>query len=126
MIFWLVALQTVPKELYEAAQVDGANAWQRHRYISVPAILPFAAIIVLVDTVEALQVFPLVQSMTGGGPAFSTTLVEVYIFRLAFASEVAAPQLGYASAVGVIFGVVVAVFSVFQAWGVRKAHRARH
>jgi ABC-type sugar transport system permease subunit len=125
MIYWLVALQTVPAELYEAARTDGANGWQLHRYITLPAILPFAVIIVLIDTVHALQVFPLVQSMTGGGPAFATTVVEVYIYRLAFASETAAPQLGYASAVGVIFGIAVALIGALQAWGVRKAHRAR-
>lgn len=125
MIYWLVALQTVPGELYEAARTDGANTWQVHRYITLPAILPFGIIIVLIDTVQSLQVFALVQSMTAGGPAFATTLVEVYIYRLAFASETAAPQLGYASAVGVIFGITVAVVGALQAWGVRKAHRAR-
>lgn len=125
MIYWLVALQTVPAELYEAARTDGASTWQVHRYITLPAILPFGVIIVLIDTVQSLQVFALVQSMTAGGPAFATTLVEVYIYRLAFASETAAPQLGYASAVGVIFGITVAIVGALQALGVRKANRIR-
>jgi ABC-type sugar transport system permease subunit len=120
MIYWLVALQTVPQELYEAAQVDGANRWQIHRHVTVPLITPFAVIITLIGFVGALQTFPLVQAMTGGGPAFSTELVEVYIFRLAFAAE-HQPRLGYASAVAVFFGLTVLVLTLAQAWGARRA-----
>jgi ABC-type sugar transport system permease subunit len=120
MIYWLVALQTVPQELYEAAQVDGASRWKVHRHVTIPLIIPFAIIITLIGFVGALQTFPLVQAMTGGGPAFSTELVEVYIFRLAFAAE-HQPRLGYASAVAVFFGVTVLALTLAQAWGVRRA-----
>jgi ABC-type sugar transport system permease subunit len=119
MIYWLVALQTVPQELYEAAQVDGASRWRVHRYVTIPLIMPFAIIITLIGFVGALQTFPLVQAMTGGGPAFSTELVEVYIYRLAFAAE-HQPRLGYASAVAVFFGVTVLVLTLAQAWGLRR------
>lgn len=124
MIYWLVALQTVPRELYEAAQVDGASGWQMHRRITVPMILPFAAIIALIGFAGALQTFPLVQAMTQGGPAQASELVEVYIYRLAFATD-KTPRLGYASAVAVFFGVAVLVLAVLQAWGVRKAAALR-
>src|SRR5699024_9695187 len=67
MIYWLVALQTVPKELYEAAEVDGAGVWRRHRHLTVPMILPFAVIIALIAVVGSFQTFPLVQAMTQGG-----------------------------------------------------------
>ncbi|HEY8457723.1 MAG TPA: sugar ABC transporter permease [Actinopolymorphaceae bacterium] len=120
MIYWLVALQTVPSQLYEAAQVDGAGRWRIHRHITVPLVMPFAVVICLIGFVGALQTFPLVQAMTGGGPAFSTELVEVYIFRLAFAAEYQ-PRLGYASAVAVFFGLAVLVLTLAQAWGVRRA-----
>lgn len=124
MIYWLVALQTVPRELYEAAAVDGANRLSVHRYITTPMILPFAVIITLIGFVGALQTFPLVQAMTQGGPAFSTELVEVYIYRLAFASD-SQPRLGYASAVAVFFGITVLILTLAQAWAVRKAATRR-
>lgn len=124
MVYWLVALQTVPKDVYEAAQVDGANRWQTHRHVTLPMITPFAIIITLIAFVGALQTFPLVQAMTGGGPAFSTELLELYIYRLAFASD-AQPRLGYASAVAVFFGVTVLALTLAQAWGARRAHAAR-
>jgi len=119
MIYRLVAPQTVPTELYEAAQLDGAKRWQLHRYITLPVIAPFAVLITMLAFVGALQVFPLVQSMTQGGPALSTELVEVYIYRLAFAAETV-PRLGYASAVAVFFGVAVLAFTLLQAWAARR------
>ena len=91
-----------------------------HRHVTVPLILPFAVVIILITFVGALQTFPLVQAMTSGGPAFSTELVELYIYRLAFASE-STPRLGYASAVAVFFGITVRVFTLAQAWGLRRA-----
>lgn len=120
MIYWLVALQTVPRELYEAAAVDGASRRKMHRHLTVPMILPFAVIITLIGFVGALQTFPLVQAMTQGGPAFSTELVEVYIYRLAFAAD-RQPRLGYASAVAVFFGITVLLLTLLQAWAVRQA-----
>jgi len=125
MIYWLVALQTVPTELHEAAETDGAGWWARQRHITVPMIAPFGLIIVLIAFVGALQTFPLVQSMTQGGPALSTQLTEVYIFRLAFASQSAQPQLGYASAIAVFFGVTVLAITLVQAGGLRRVLRGR-
>lgn len=120
MIYWLVALQTVPQELYEAARVDGCTRRQTHRHITAPMITPFAVVIILITFVGALQTFPLVQSMTQGGPAFATELVELYIYRLAFAADFT-PRLGYASAVAVFFGITVLIFTLAQVWGVRRA-----
>lgn len=124
MIYWLVALQTVPAELYEAAKVDGAKTFQLHRSITAPLILPFAILITLITFVGSLSVFPLIQATTGGGPAFSTELIELYIYRLAFAAG-GQPRLGYASAVAVLFGVITLALTLFQAWGARKANAAR-
>jgi multiple sugar transport system permease protein len=124
MIYWLVALQTVPQTLYEAAETDRANRWQMHRHVTLPLILPFAIIIILIGFVGALQVFPLMQAMTGGGPALSTELVELYIYRLAFVTDTQ-PRFGYASAVAVFFGLTVLLFTVAQGLGVRRANAVR-
>lgn len=124
MIYWLAALQVVPQELYEAARIDGAGRWIMHRTITLPMILPFALVIVLITVVSALNIFGLVQTMTGGGPFFATEVMELYIYRNAFGSgEI--PRLGYASAAAVFFGVTVLALSLLQGWGLRKANAAR-
>ncbi|MEO3751814.1 sugar ABC transporter permease [Streptomyces sp. B6B3] len=124
LIYWLAALQTVPRELYEAAQVDGAGWWRTLRSVTLPQLMPFLVIIVLLTAVETMQVFDLVQTMTGGGPFNSTLVTEVYIYQLAFASP--SPRLGYASAVGVLFGLATLVLVTVQLLVVRLLrHRGR-
>lgn len=121
MIYWLAAMQTIPAELYEAAQLDGANAWQEFRHITVPMLIPFLIIITLIDAVAAFNVFDLVQTMTGGGPTFSSEVIEIFIYRTAF--EATAPELGYASAAAVLFGLAAAAVAVIQGLGARAARR---
>lgn len=104
LIYWLAALQTVPRELLDPAEVDGAGAWQRLRHVTLPLLAPFAVIITLLTVVETMQIFDLVVTMTGGGPFFSTMVTEVYIYDTAFGDG--RPDLGYASAIGVAFGVI--------------------
>lgn len=124
MIYWLAALQVVPQDLYEAARIDGAGRWQMHRSITLPMIVPFALVIVLITLVSALNIFGLVQTMTGGGPFFATEVMELYIYRNAFgAGQI--PRLGYASAAAVFFGVTVLALSLTQGWGLKKANEAR-
>ncbi len=127
MIYWLAALQTVPKEYHEAAAVDGAGWWQTVRHITAPILLPFAAIIVVLSANSTLHMFALVQSMTQGGPYFSTQVIEVFIYQTGFASENSGgvPQLGYASAAGCLFGVSVLVIALLQLWAVKRANTAR-
>ncbi|SEE08517.1 carbohydrate ABC transporter permease [Ruania alba] len=121
MIYWLAALQTIPEELYEAARLDGANAWQEFRHITIPMLVPFLIIITLIDAVAAFNVFDLMLTMTGGGPTFSSEVIEIFIYRTAF--EATVPQLGYASAAAVLFGLTTAVIAVLQAVGARAARR---
>ncbi len=122
LIYWLAALQTIPSELYEAARVDGASVWKEFRHVTLPLLVPFLVVITLIDMVGALNVFDLVMTLTGGGPAFSSEVVEVYIYRTAFGATV--PQLGYASAAAVLFGVLTMVLAVAQALGIRAARKA--
>jgi len=124
MIYWLAALQVVPRDIYEAAKLDGASAWRMHRTITLPMIMPFALVIVLITLVSALNIFGLVQTMTGGGPFFSTEVMELYIYRNAFGAG-GLPRLGYASAAAIFFGVTVLALSLMQGWGLKKANAAR-
>ncbi len=128
MIYWLAALQVIPQSLYEAAKVDGANWWRQLLHITLPLLIPFAIVIVLITAVSTLRVFPLVQTMTGGGPFFATEVMEVYIYRTAFGSDmggIGVPRLGYASAAGVVFGVSIMALALLQAWGVRNMRDVR-
>jgi multiple sugar transport system permease protein len=121
MIYWLAALQTVPREVLEAAQVDGASGWQSFRHVTLPLLVPFLVIITLLTIEQNLQVFDLVMTMTGGGPYFATEVIELYIYRWAFAATV--PQLGFASAAAVVLGLVLLVVGIGQLLGVRAARR---
>ncbi|WP_028551528.1 carbohydrate ABC transporter permease [Paenibacillus sp. UNC451MF] len=111
LIYWLAGIQSLPKELFEAARIDGASAIQLLRYITVPLLLPVGSVIVLMSAVNALHVFDLVKSMTDGGPAFKTDMVDVYIYRYAFSGKGEA-RVGFASAAGVLYGIVVMVISL--------------
>lgn len=122
LIYWLAALQTIPEELYEAAHLDGASAFDVMRRITVPLLKPFTIIITLLTLESTLKIFDLMLTMTNGGPFYSTEVVEIYIYRWAFAATV--PQLGYASAAAVMFGLFVTLVGVFQLIGVRAARKA--
>lgn len=121
LIYWLAALQTVPSEYYEAAEVDGAGAVQQLIRITLPILIPFAVIIVILTANENLHAFALIQALTGGGPYYSSEVVEVYIFRTAFAPDAAGgvPRLGYASAAGCFFGLATLLIALLQAWALK-------
>ncbi|MGW0202250.1 carbohydrate ABC transporter permease [Nonomuraea sp. NPDC003201] len=119
LIYWLAALQTIPQGVHEAAMIDGAGPWAEFRRVTLPLLVPFLVIITLIDTVAALNVFDLMQTLTGGGPSFSSEVIEIFIFRTAFQATV--PQLGYASAAAVLFGLLTMVLAIAQALGMRWA-----
>ena len=127
MIYWLAALQTIPPSLYEAAAVDGANWWRKFFFITMPLLKPFAVIIILITAIGTLNVFALIQTMTGGGPYFASEVMEVYIYRTAFgaANSLTLPRIGYASAAAVFFGISVMFLAVIQLFAARWANRER-
>lgn len=112
LIYWLAALQTVPKDLYEAAQLDGASAFRQFTHITLPLLMPFTIIITLITVVEATNVFDLLLTLTNGGPFYSTEVIDIYVYRQAFASNV--PRLGYASAAALFFGICIIGISAVQ------------
>ncbi|MEY9094912.1 carbohydrate ABC transporter permease [Paenibacillus sp. RC84] len=118
LIYWLAGIQSLPKELFEAARIDGASHLQLFRYITMPLLIPVGSVILLVSAVNALHVFDLVKSMTEGGPAFKTDMVDVYIYRYAFAGKGEA-RIGFASAAGVVYGIAVMFISLLLGLFVR-------
>lgn len=123
LIYWLAALQTVPDEVYEAAAIDGASPWRLLRHVTLPLLKPFVVIITLLTLESTLKVFDLMLTMTNGGPFYATEVVEIYIYRWAFAASV--PQLGFASAAAVVFGLFVGLLGVLQLLGIRAARKTR-
>lgn len=121
LIYWMAALQTVPEECYEAAQVDGAGAVRQLISITLPLIIPFAIVIIVLTANENLHAFALLQAMTGGGPYYTTQVIEVYIFQTAFAPSSAGgvPRLGYASAAGCFFGMATLILALLQGWAAK-------
>ncbi|WP_317890813.1 carbohydrate ABC transporter permease [Paenibacillus arenilitoris] len=115
MIYWLAGLQSIPRELYEAAKVDGSTPAKTFVHITVPLIVPVGLVITLLNVSGALKVFDMIKTMTDGGPFFATDVVSTYIYRFAFSSEIGLPRLGYASAAGIFFAFTIVLIAVLQA-----------
>lgn len=83
-MFYLAGLKTIPVELYEAAAVDGAGVLGRFRHVTLPALKPFLGTTLMLTTIWTINYFPLIYTMTGGGPAGATDTFVTYAYRLAF------------------------------------------
>lgn len=112
MIYWLAGLQSISKDVYEAAEIDGAGKLRIFISIVIPLLLPMGGIIALLCAVNSLKVFDMIKTLTDGGPFYATDVVATYVYRTAFSSELGMPRLGYASAASVLFGVVVIVIGI--------------
>jgi multiple sugar transport system permease protein len=91
----LAALQAIPSELYEAAEVDGASPWQKFRYITIPGIMTVLLITTMLSMIWTFNDFQIVYIMTGGGPAFATHIFATYAYTIGFSGS----RLGYAIAI---------------------------
>lgn len=114
MIYWLAGLQSIPNELYESAQLDGAGFWSTLRHITLPLLKPMAAVIILLSLVSGINAFDLVKTLTNGGPNFATETMDLFIYNFAFSSQLGGGQvrMGYASAAGVLLGLFTFVISI--------------
>lgn len=112
MLILLAGLQSIPKELYEASDIDGANSWQSFRFVTMPLLMPTMLVVLVLALIRAVQVFDEVFVLTGGGPGTSTLYMVQYIYSTGFSSQV--QQFGLASAASVILGVALLIFTLFQ------------
>lgn len=110
MIIWLSGLQTIPGELYEAGDLDGATGWKRFRYITWPCLAATRTFILITITIAALSLFTQINVMTQGGPLDSTTTVVYMAVRTGYQQL----ATGYASAISLVFFVLVLVVSGVQ------------
>ncbi|MEU7608124.1 sugar ABC transporter permease [Micromonospora sp. NPDC049204] len=113
MLLFLAGLQTIPAQLYEAAETDGASPWQRFVHVTLPGLRTTTFFVTVLLTIESFKVFDLILVMTGGGPGQSTLVLSQYIYQKGFEEN----QFGYASAVSIVlfaicFGITVIQFMV--------------
>lgn len=103
VILFLVGLQTVPRSYYEAAEVEGASAWQQFRYITLPAINPTIFMVLILSTIGGFSLFIEPYIMTDGGPLNSTLSAMLYIYKQAFGYY----QMGYSATLGLFFAMLI-------------------
>lgn len=109
MIFFLMALQSVPKELYECADLDGANVFQRFFKITLPMIGPTFQVVLLNAIVGSMKMADIVLSTTNGQPGGKTEVVMTYVFKYFFGYDSRAIEVGYASSMALVTAVILAV-----------------
>ena len=110
MMIYLASLMSVPQDLYEAADIDGANFFQKHLTVTIPHIMPTIALVSTISTISAMKVFAEIYVMTKGGPLNSSKTIVYYIYERAFENL----DLGYASALAVVLLVIVMTISLIN------------
>ncbi|MEO1262670.1 MAG: sugar ABC transporter permease [Bacteroidota bacterium] len=114
VILFLVGLQSVPSSYYEAAEVEGATAWQQFRYITLPAINPTVFMVVILSTIGGFSLFIEPYIMTDGGPLNSTLSAMLYIYKQAFGYY----HMGYSATLGLFFALLIMIVVVIQKYAV--------
>jgi multiple sugar transport system permease protein len=110
MIIWLSGLQTIPGELYEAAEMDGASPWQQFLNVTWPGLRPTMVFVLVTITIASLGLFTQIDVMTQGGPANSTTTIIYHAVRKGYREQ----EVGYGAAISLIFFVIVLAIALIQ------------
>ncbi len=110
IVLFLAGLQHIPKHLYEAAELDGANAWQRWWHVTLPMLNPTMVTVVVLSTIGGFSLFIEPYILTGGGPLNATLSAVLYIYNQAFYFN----HMGYAAALGFCFALVIFVVVLLQ------------
>jgi ABC-type sugar transport system permease subunit len=116
VILFLVGLQSVPRRYYEAADVEGANQWQKFRYITLPAINPTIFMVTILSTIGGFNLFIEPYIMTGGGPLNSTLSAMLYIYKQAFEYY----HMGYSATLGIVFAFIIMMVVAVQKYTIEK------
>ncbi|HEY7222495.1 MAG TPA: sugar ABC transporter permease [Micromonosporaceae bacterium] len=110
MLLYLAGLQTIPSQLYEAATVDGASAWQKFRNVTLPGLRHTTFLVTVLITIGSFKVFDVILLLTQGGPGQSTYVLSQYIYQKGFVES----QFGYASAVAVVLFAICFLVTIIQ------------
>ncbi len=117
-VILLAGLQAIPKEQYEAAQVDGASVWDQFRHITVPLMVPVFAVVSILTILGTMQIFDLIWSMTRGGPAGHTEVPVSLIYRYMTDQDIR--KFGYSTAMAMVFGASLFLVSMAQIYLSKK------
>jgi ABC-type sugar transport system permease subunit len=118
MIIFLAGFLSIPKDYYEAAEIDGANGLQVLRFVTLPAMRPTIALVLVLSTVNGLKTFAFQQIVTDGGPASATQIMTLLIYKTSFSYL----DMGRASAYSVVLFVGIFAISILQIWLMRDRH----
>jgi multiple sugar transport system permease protein len=116
MIIWLSGLQTIPEELYEAAEMDGAGSWAQFRNVTWPGLRPTMVFVLVTITIASLGLFTQIDVMTQGGPVDSTTTLIFHAVRKGYREQ----EVGYGAAISLIFFVLVLAIALLQRYLTRE------
>lgn len=108
MIIYLAGLQSISKDFYEASNIDGANAWQKFKNITIPLLMPSITINIVFNVIGGLKLFDVIIALTGGGPGNSSQSLSTYMYDLYFARQ----DAGYAAAQGILMASIILVISL--------------
>ena len=117
----LAGLQSLPQEVYEAATIDGANAWQRLRHVTLPLMLPAILVTFVFRLIVAFKVFDEVYLLTGGGPGTSTEVISYTIYRRFFTED----RVGYGSAMSIVTFFAIGLLIILAVAASRRRQGAR-
>lgn len=110
VIIYLAGLQYIPRSCQEAIEIEGATAWQRFRYLTLPSLLPQTILVLTLSTINGFQLFIEPYVMTGGGPLRKTYSIVLYLYTNAFAYQ----KMGYAATIGVALALIIGVVIFIQ------------
>ncbi|MCT9819336.1 sugar ABC transporter permease [Microbacterium sp. W1N] len=110
MLIFLAGLKAQPAEVHEAARIDGANAWETFRHITLPLLKPVVFFVLVIETIVGFQVFDTIYVMTGGGPSRASYSIIYFLFDQGFRFF----DFGYAAAIGIVLFVIVLILSLIQ------------
>ncbi|NLE46160.1 MAG: sugar ABC transporter permease [Chloroflexi bacterium] len=112
MVYYLAGLQGIPRSLYEAARIDGANSWQLTRHITMPLISPTAFFCLIISSIGAFQIFDNAYVLTQGGPADASRTIAMYIYEMGFKRF----EMGYAATVSLSLLAILVTLTLVQNW----------
>ena len=111
MIIYIAALQGVPKDLVDAATIDGAGAFQRFRYVILPLLMPAVTVCLFLTLNGSFKIFDSIFALTRGGPGFSTEVIAINIYQEGFGANL---RLGYATAKAIILFFIILIITIIQ------------
>jgi multiple sugar transport system permease protein len=109
LLLFVAGIQNIPTQFYEAAEIDGANAWQKFRHITLPQLTPTIFFVIVIGIISHIQVFDQAQIMTQGGPGDASVTIVMVIWE-----SLSGLKLGYGSSIATAFFLIIMVLTVIQ------------